>query len=152
MNDLFGISEDDLRKWLEKYKVPEQAAEPAEHRGDEEVSSTKDASVKDQENVRPSIPASEEIDSLLSRISSDCNYNDWFRVACALKNEGYPYEDFRDWSAKADERFNEEACRKTWDSIRQPKNADRTKKTFFHSNISYWFNNLSKHRTQYHFR
>ena len=32
------------------------------------------------------------------------------------------------------------------------KKCRQDKKTFFHSNISYWFINLSKHRTQYHFR
>ena len=116
MNDLFGFSEDDLRKWLEKYKVPAQGVESAEQRG-HEVSSTKDASVKEPENYRPRISASEEINDLLYRISPDCNYNDWFRVAGALKHEGYPYKVFRDWSAQAPDRFDEEVCRKTWDSI-----------------------------------
>lgn len=116
MNDLFGISEDDLRKWLEKYKVPAQGTELAEQRG-HEVSSTKDASVKEPENYRPRISASEEINDLLYRISPDCNYNHWFRVAGALKHEGYPYKVFRDWSAQAPDRFDEEVCRKTWDSI-----------------------------------
>ena len=64
MNDLFGISEDDLRKWLEKYKVPAQGVESAEQRG-HEVSSTKDASVKEPENYRARIPKSDEIKSLL---------------------------------------------------------------------------------------
>ena len=56
---------------------------------------------------------------LLSRISSDCPYNDWFKVACALKHEGCAYEVFRDWSAKAPKRFDEAACERTWNSIEE---------------------------------
>ena len=54
---------------------------------------------------------------LLSRISSDCPYHDWFKVACALKHEGCAYEVFRNWSAKAPKRFDEAACERTWNSI-----------------------------------
>ena len=61
--------------------------------------------VKEAENEKVSAQTPAEVDSLLSRISADCGYNDWFRVACALKHEGYPYEVFRDWSATAPNRF-----------------------------------------------
>ena len=105
-----------LLKDLEKYRVPAQGSEQAEQRG-HEVSSTRDGSVKEPENFRASIPASEEIDSLLSRISSDCAYSDWFKVACALKHEGYAYAVFRDWSAKTPDRFDEAVCERTWQSI-----------------------------------
>ena len=74
-------------------------------------------SVKDMENEKAHVQASAEVESLLSRISPDCAYNDWFKVACALKHEGCAYEVFRDWSAKAPMRFDEDSCRKTWDSI-----------------------------------
>ena len=75
------------------------------------------ATVKEAGSEKIPDRASEEIESLLSRISSDCPYNDWFRVGCALKHEGCAYEVFRDWSAKAPKRFDEAACRRTWDSI-----------------------------------
>ena len=73
--------------------------------------------VKDAENEEIPVQASAEVDSLLSRISSDCSYADWFKVACALKHEGYTYEVFRDWSATAPNRFDEDACERTWTSI-----------------------------------
>ena len=73
--------------------------------------------VKETGNEKATVQASAEVKSLLSRISPDCPYNDWFRIACALKHEGYAYAVFRDWSAKAPKRFDEDSCRKTWDSI-----------------------------------
>ena len=79
--------------------------------------------VKDMENEKAHVQASPEVESLLSRISSDCPYNDWFRVGCVLKHEGCAYEVFRDWSAKAPKRFDEDACRRTWDSIGEDHDA-----------------------------
>ena len=73
--------------------------------------------VKDSGDEKNTVHASAEVESLLSRISPDCPYNDWFRIGCALKHEGYAYEVFRDWSAKAPKRFDEDSCRKTWNSI-----------------------------------
>jgi hypothetical protein len=73
--------------------------------------------VKETRNEKAPVQASAEVESLLSQISPDCPYNDWFRVGCALKHEGCAYEVFRDWSAKAPNQFNEDDCRKTWDSI-----------------------------------
>jgi len=107
-----------LLKYLEKYRLPAQAAaEPAIQRGEEEGLSTKELTVKEPGDEKAPVQASEEIKSLLSRISPDCAYSDWFRVACALKHEKQPYEVFRDWSAQAPKRFNEADCKKTWDSI-----------------------------------
>jgi len=73
--------------------------------------------VKGAESERAPAQASEEVESLLSCISPDCSYSDWFRVGCALKHEGCAYEVFRDWSARAPERFDEDVCERTWDSI-----------------------------------
>ena len=75
------------------------------------------ATVKEAGSEKIPGRVSEEIESRLSRISPDCPYNDWFRVGCALKHEGCTYEIFREWSAKAPKRFDEDACRRTWDSI-----------------------------------
>lgn len=61
--------------------------------------------VKEAGNEKVSVQTPAEVDSLLSRISADCAYADWFRVACALKHEGCAYEVFRDWSALAPNRF-----------------------------------------------
>ena len=61
--------------------------------------------VKEAGNEKAPVKTSAEVDSLLSCISSDSAYADWFRVACALKHEGYAYEVFRDWSALAPNRF-----------------------------------------------
>ena len=79
--------------------------------------------VKEAGNEKAHVQASAEIDSLLSRISSDCGYNDWFRVACALKHEGCAYEVFRNWSALAQSRFDEAACERTWNSIGEDHDA-----------------------------
>ena len=116
--------EKEAAKLLEFLKRQPLVPENAEHEGEKGVVSAakrlyNGETVKEAGNEKAPVKASAEIDSLLSRISADCGYNDWFRVACALKHEGCAYEVFRDWSAKAPERFDEEACRRTWDSIGQ---------------------------------
>lgn len=42
-----------------------------------------------------------KIGELLDKIPADCCYNDWFKVAAALKNEKIPFEIFQTWSEKA---------------------------------------------------
>ena len=98
-----------------KSETPEQEGQELRDRLAERIYNRE--TVKDAGNEKAPVQASAEVKSLLSRISPDCPYSDWFKVACALKHEGYAYEIFRDWSAKAPKRFDEDACRKTWESI-----------------------------------
>lgn len=60
---------------------------------------------------------SEDIQLLLDAIPANCSYNDWFRVAAALKNEGYSYEIFRSWSASSEEMYDEQSCERLWESV-----------------------------------
>ncbi len=97
-------------KLLAFLKTQPLVPENAEHEGEKRVVSAVERlyngeTVKGAENEKVSVQTSAEVDSLLSRISADCGYNDWFRVACALKHEGCAYEVFRDWSATAPNRF-----------------------------------------------
>ena len=120
--------EKEAAKLLEFLKTQPLVPENAEHEGEKGVVSAvgrlyHGGTVKETGDEKNSVKASAEVESLLSRISPDCSYADWFRVACGLKHEGCAYETFRDWSAKAPERFDEEACRRTWDSIGEEHDA-----------------------------
>ena len=86
--------------------VPDSAEQEGQEKKDQGVDRIYNGeTVKEAENEEIPVQASAEVESLLSRISADCGYNDWFRVACALKHEGCAYEVFRDWSAQAPSRF-----------------------------------------------
>ena len=102
--------DEEAAKLLEFLKRQPLVPENAEHEGEKGVVSAakrlyNGETVKDAGNEKASVKASAEVDSLLSRISADCSYADWFRVACALKHEGCAYEVVRDWSATAPNRF-----------------------------------------------
>ena len=102
--------EKEAAKLLEFLKTQPLVPENAEHEGEKRVVSAakrlyNGETVKEAENEKAPVRASAEVESLLSRISADCGYADWFRVACALKHEGCAYETFRDWSATAPNRF-----------------------------------------------
>lgn len=64
-------------------------------------------------------------EELLSQVSADCSYEDWFRVACALHHHGDGGEDwfeaFDEWSQTAEGRYpgedGAEGTRAKWDSI-----------------------------------
>ena len=107
----------EVEKLLAFLKTQPLVPDSAEQEGQIKESSTKELTVKEAENEEIPVQASAEVDSLLSRISADCGYNDWFKVACELKHEGCAYEVFRDWSATAPNRFDEDACERTWNSI-----------------------------------
>ena len=57
----------------------------------------------------------------LRQIPADCDYDTWFKAGCALKHEGLPYEVFRDWSATAPGKFDENECRRQWENISDEK-------------------------------
>ena len=57
----------------------------------------------------------------LKQIPADCDYDTWFKAGCALKHEGLPYEVFRDWSATAPGKFDENECRRQWENISDEK-------------------------------
>ena len=62
---------------------------------------------------------------LLTQVSSDCGYEDWFRVACALHHHGDGSEEwfelFDAWSQRAGDRYPGEdgpnGTRAKWDSV-----------------------------------
>ena len=57
----------------------------------------------------------------LKQIPADCDYDTWFKAGCALKHEGLPYEVFREWSATAPGKFDENECRRQWENISDEK-------------------------------
>ena len=57
----------------------------------------------------------------LRQIPADCDYDTWFKAGCALKHEGLPYEVFREWSATAPGKFDENECRRQWENISDDK-------------------------------
>ena len=57
----------------------------------------------------------------LKQIPADCDYDTWFKAGCALKHEGLPYEIFREWSATAPGKFDENECRRQWENISDDK-------------------------------
>ena len=79
----------EVEKLLAFLKTQPLVPDSAEQEGQIKESSTKELTVKEVENEEIPVQASAEVDSLLSRISSDCSYADWFKVACALKHEGH---------------------------------------------------------------
>ena len=124
-----SLLDSEIEKILQVLKEQPRLSENAEQEGQglrdrqAEERIHNGAIVKEAGSEKIPVQASPEVESLLSRISSDCPYNDWFRVGCALKHEGCAYEVFRDWSAKAPKRFDEDACRRTWDSIGEDHDA-----------------------------
>lgn len=56
-----------------------------------------------------------EVMELLNVIPSDLSYNEWFRVAAAVKNEGLDFAVFDRWSRTAGEKYDEKVSRKTWE-------------------------------------
>jgi Bifunctional DNA primase/polymerase, N-terminal/AAA domain/Primase C terminal 2 (PriCT-2) len=62
-------------------------------------------------------PTSEaEIREALSNIPSD-NYDDWYKLGGALRNDGWPYSLFEEWSRRS-KKFNARECRKKWDGLK----------------------------------
>lgn len=92
---------ENLLAYLEEKKVPR-----IEYKGTEGGVVYKGASVKH-----------DDVQMLLNAIPANCSYNEWFRVAAALKNEGYSYELFRAWSASSEEKYDEQSCERLWESV-----------------------------------
>ena len=64
--------------------------------------SKREASNKVKDHIGMSVKSDlSKIGELLDKIPADCCYNDWFKVAAALKNEKIPFEIFQTWSEKA---------------------------------------------------
>ena len=48
----------------------------------------------------------EGVQEVLKGIPADLPYQDWIRVAAALKNEGLPFEVFDEWSKTCPEKYD----------------------------------------------
>ena len=83
-----------------KWEMPEQKLEP----------------------VTPNTPVSENkrIDLNALNYISPYEYDDWFAVGVACKEEGLGYEVWENWS-RSGSNFDERECSRTWESLRQPK-------------------------------
>ena len=56
---------------------------------------------------------------LLSYIDpAACSYQEWLQVGMGLKNEGYPFEVWDDWSRKDSARYHDGECERKWASFR----------------------------------
>ncbi len=62
-------------------------------------------------------PDAKKAVACLAKISADCDYETWFRVCCALKHSGCRYDNFKEWSATAPDRFSEAECKRTWEAV-----------------------------------
>jgi len=62
-----------------------------------------------------------EIEEILADLSADIPYADWILVAAAIKNEGGSWEMFNRWSQTAPNRYEEDAAKKTWESMGGPE-------------------------------
>jgi hypothetical protein len=54
----------------------------------------------------------------LTHISADLQRDEWVRIGMAMKSIGLTFDDFRNWSATAPDKFDLAACRDTWRSFR----------------------------------
>ena len=83
-----------------KWEMPEQKLEP----------------------VTPNNPVSKKkrIDLNALNHISPYEYDDWFTVGVACKEEEIGYEVWENWSRSAP-NFNEHECRRTWESLNSPK-------------------------------
>ena len=84
----------------------------------------------------------EDIQLLLEAIPANCSYNEWFRVAAALKNERYSYELFRAWSASSEEKYDEQSCERLWESVGNCEKNIITTGTLKYLAKMHGFNNL----------
>ena len=59
-----------------------------------------------------------DIPELLRLLScSDCSYEEWVRVGMGLKNSGFPFELWDEWSATDADRYSQRECVKQWDGF-----------------------------------
>ena len=59
------------------------------------------------------------IKDVLSYIDPSCSHDDWIKVGMALKEDGYSYDVFRDWSSQSKEKFSERDCLNAWMSFKK---------------------------------
>lgn len=55
----------------------------------------------------------------LKFIPADCARDEWLRIGMGFKAAGGSYDDFRDWSATGEEKFDEAHCEKAWNSFKR---------------------------------
>lgn len=65
-----------------------------------------------------------DIRQCLDALSADCTHDEWFDICTAFKSAGGDYDTFNNWSAKATNRYDEAACKSTWNSIEPSNNPD----------------------------
>ena len=94
------------------------------------------ASTSASTSAKKSVGRAEIVD-LLAAIPSDLPYSDWYRVAAALKNEDLFFEVFDEWSKTCPEKYDAEACKKTWDSVGGPDHPEITVKTLYYLRAKY---------------
>ena len=58
------------------------------------------------------------IEEVLSYIDPSCDYQTWIKVAMGLKDEGFSFDVFRDWSAKS-EKYDEMYCEYQWNALKK---------------------------------
>ena len=79
----------------------------------------------------------EGVQEVLEGIPADLPYQDWIRVAAALKNEGLPFEVFDVWSKTSPEKYDADACKKAWDNVGGPDHPEITVKTLYYLRAKY---------------
>lgn len=93
------------------------------------------------------------IEEVLSFIDPSCDYATWLKVAMGLKDEGYSYEVFKDWSSQSS-KFNEVDCAHQWDVLKKDGTTIGTviwmaqQNGYINSNGEYYENNGKRYTTR----
>ncbi len=66
----------------------------------------------------------DNLKGILEAIPASCGYDEWYKVGAALKQEGFDFSVFDEWSRTCPEKYHEQDTRKKWDSFRRESGAD----------------------------